>query len=178
MICMMIWSLAVAKGVGAVFTAGQTVPESSKWNVSWLMMSGINQMLGGIAAGITNGSDFSRYAKGPKHYIYGSIVSVWAVGTLVSFVGLVTTSACQKIYGEIYWNPPDLLMVMMSHGSSKARAGVFFLSAGFALTAMFENICGNAVAGGIGMSLFPSFVFHLLSCRPAMRVACKGRLTR
>ena len=34
-------------------------------------------------------------------------------------------------------------MVMMDsgHGSSKARAGVFFLSAGFALTAMFENIC-------------------------------------
>jgi NCS1 family nucleobase:cation symporter-1 len=77
----------------------------------------------------------------------------------------VTTSACQKIYGEIYWNrkfttlsesprlhiiaalivntAPDLLMVMMDNGqgSSKSRAGVFFLSAGFALTAMFENIC-------------------------------------
>jgi NCS1 family nucleobase:cation symporter-1 len=38
---------------------------------------------------------------------------------------------------------PDLLMVMMDNGqgSSKSRAGVFFLSAGFALTAMFENIC-------------------------------------
>lgn len=67
-------------------------------------MSGVNQMVGGIAAGITNGSDFSRYAKGPKQYISGSVGSVWIVGTLVSFIGLVTTSACQKIYGEIYWN--------------------------------------------------------------------------
>ena len=34
-------------------------------------------------------------------------------------------------------------MVMMDsgNGTSKSRAGVFFLSAGFALTAMFENIC-------------------------------------
>ncbi|KAF8847466.1 hypothetical protein BDZ45DRAFT_665779 [Acephala macrosclerotiorum] len=44
-------------------------------------------------------------------------------------------------------------------GSSKARAGVFFLSAGFVLTAMFENICGNAVAGGIDLAgLFPRYI--------------------
>lgn len=79
----------------------------------------------------------------------------------VSFIGLVTTSASQKIYGEVYWNPPDLLVVMMNSGdgSSKARAGVFFLSASFALTAMFENICENAVAGGIDLAgLFPHYI--------------------
>ena len=107
----MIWSLSVAKGVGSVFTEGEKIPSESMWNASWLIMSGINQMIGGIAAGITNGSDFSRYAKSPKHYIMGSIASVWVVGTLVSFVGLVTTSACQKIYGEIYWNRK----LMISH---------------------------------------------------------------
>ena len=32
---------------------------------------------------------------------------------MVSFVGLVTVSATQKIYGEVYWNPPDLLMRMV-----------------------------------------------------------------
>jgi NCS1 family nucleobase:cation symporter-1 len=34
-------------------------------------------------------------------------------------------------------------------GSSKVRAGIFFLDAGFAFTAMFENICGNTIAGGV-----------------------------
>ncbi|KAH7051995.1 uracil permease [Macrophomina phaseolina] len=161
MICMLIWSLAVAKGVGPLWSQGQTIPATSSWNSSWLMMRGINQMIGGIAAGITNGSDFSRYARGPKHYLAGTILSAWVTGTLVSLVGLVVTSACQKIYGEIYWNPPDLLMRMMDsgHGSSKARAGVFFLSAGFALTGMFENVCGNAVAGGIDLAgLFPKYI--------------------
>jgi NCS1 family nucleobase:cation symporter-1 len=38
-------------------------------------------------------------------------------------------------------------MVMMNSGkgSSKARTGVFFLSAGFALTAMFENSCVSLI---------------------------------
>lgn len=160
MVCMMIWALATAKGVGPLMTQGQDVPKGWK-NSSWLMMAGINQMVGGIAAGITNGSDFSRYAKGPKHYVCGTMLSAWIVGVLVSFVGLVTTSAAQKIYGEVYWNPPDLLMVMMDDGkgSSASRAGVFFLAFGFALTACFENICGNAVAGGIDLAgLFPRYI--------------------
>jgi NCS1 family nucleobase:cation symporter-1 len=45
------------------------------------------------------------------------------------------------------------------NGSSKSRAGVFFLSAGFAFTAMFENICGNAIAGGIDLAgVFPRYI--------------------
>lgn len=161
MLCMMIWALAEAKGVGPLWHTGESVPATSRFNASWLIMAGINQMVGGIAAGITNGSDFSRYARGWRDYVGGTALSALVVGTMVSFVGLVTTSAAQKIYGEVYWNPPDLLMVMMDdgHGSSKARAGVFFLSLGFCLTAMFENICGNAVAGGIDLAgMFPRYI--------------------
>ncbi|KAJ9148595.1 Uracil permease [Pleurostoma richardsiae] len=161
MLCMMIWALAVAKGVGPLWSTGEAIASTSKWNASWLIMAGINQMIGGIAAGITNGSDFSRYAHGWRHYVGGTIASAWVTGVMVSFIGLVTTSAAQKIYGEVYWNPPDLLMVMMDNGdgSSKARAGVFFLAFGFAMTSMFENICGNAVAGGIDLAgLFPRYI--------------------
>ncbi|KAJ0109435.1 hypothetical protein J7T55_000360 [Diaporthe amygdali] len=160
MLCMMTWALATAKGVGPLMTQGQNVPKGWR-NSSWLMMAGVNQMVGGVAAGITNSSDFGRYAKGAKHYVGGTFMSAWIVGVLVSFIGLVTTSAAQKIYGEVYWNPPDLLMVMMDsgHGSFRARAGVFFLTFGFALTACFENICGNAVAGGIDLAgLFPHYI--------------------
>ncbi|KAK7523438.1 uracil permease [Phyllosticta citriasiana] len=161
MICMLIWSLSQSGGVGPLWSQGKTIPAGSAWNSSWLIMKGINQMIGGIAAGITNGSDFSRYSKSARHYCTGTILSAWFVGVLVSLVGLVVTSACQVLYGEIFWNPPDLLMRMMDsgHGSSKARAGVFFLSVGFALAGMFENICGNSVAGGIDLAgLWPSYI--------------------
>ena len=161
MLCMMIWSLSVARGVGPIFSKGQTVKDGSQFNTSWLMMAGINQAIGQNAAGMTNSSDFSRYAKKSSHYLIGTISCLWFVGALVSFVGLVTTAACQKIYGKIYWNPPDLLMVMMNYGegSSAARAAVFFLALGFGLTSMFENICGNSVAGGIDLAgLFPRYI--------------------
>jgi NCS1 family nucleobase:cation symporter-1 len=161
MLAWMIWALAVAKGVGPLWYSGQQLPAGSPWGSSWLIMAGINQTLGGLAAGITNGSDFSRYARRPRSYIIGALGSCVITGVLISVIGLVTAAAAQKIYGEIYWNPPDLLMVMMDNGngSSKARAGVFFLAAGFAFTAMFENICGNAIAGGIDLAgLFPQYI--------------------
>jgi nucleobase:cation symporter-1, NCS1 family len=113
MVALMIWSLSVAKGVGPMFYQGETVSSSSKWNVSWLMLAGINQAIGGKSAGMTNSSDFSRYATRKRDYIYGTLSVYWLVGVLVSLGGLITTAAAQKIYGDVYWNPPDLLMVMM-----------------------------------------------------------------
>ncbi|KAH8732728.1 NCS1 nucleoside transporter family protein-like protein [Phaeosphaeriaceae sp. PMI808] len=161
MLCWMVWALSVAKGVGPLWSTGRKVPADSPFGTSWLIMAGINQSVGSLAAGITNGSDFSRYSKGRKQYIIGTIASCVVTGVLVSLVGLVTAAAAQKIYGEVYWNPPDLLLRMMDNGNGppKARAGVFFLAAGFAFTAMFENICGNAVAGGIDLAgLCPRYI--------------------
>ncbi|KAI4916415.1 hypothetical protein J4E85_010069 [Alternaria conjuncta] len=161
MLAWMIWAVTTAKGVGPLWDAGENIPSGSAWGTSWLIMAGINQTLGGIAAGITNGSDFSRYSRGRTPYMVGTITSCVITSVIVSLVGLVTTASGQKLYGEIYWNPPDLLMRMMDNGngSSKARAGVFFLAAGFAFTAMFENICGNAVSGGIDLAgLFPRYI--------------------
>jgi NCS1 family nucleobase:cation symporter-1 len=113
MIGIMIWSLAVAKGVGPIFTKGEALPENSAWNTAWLMMSGINSAMGQKAAGMTNASDFSRYAKRRRDYLIGTISCYGITGVLVSFAGLITTGACQKIYGTIYWNPPDLMMRIM-----------------------------------------------------------------
>lgn len=57
-----------------------------------------------MLAGMTSGSDLSRYSKGTKEYIIGTTGSLWMLGTLVSFMGLATMSAAQNIYGKIYWN--------------------------------------------------------------------------
>ncbi|RMZ66791.1 NCS1 nucleoside transporter family [Pyrenophora seminiperda CCB06] len=161
MFAWMVWALVTAKGVGPLWHSGQRVPAGNMWNTSWLIMSGINQSIGSFAAGITNGSDFSRYASKRRNYIYGTVASCVITSILVSLVGLVTAAAGQKIYGEVYWNPPDLLMKMMDdgNGSSGSRAGVFFLAAGFGVAAMFENICCNTIAGGIDLAgLFPRYI--------------------
>ncbi|KAG9254168.1 permease [Emericellopsis atlantica] len=161
MFSMMVWSLSVAKGVGPIFWKGQDVPATSRWGISWIMMAALNQAIGQKAAGMTNESDFSRYACNRWGLIVGTFSVQWIIGIIVSIAGLVTTAACQRIYGEIFWNPPDLMMVMMDsgHGSSAARAGVFFLSVAFGFAILFQNVCGNAVAGGIDLSgIFPRYV--------------------
>jgi nucleobase:cation symporter-1, NCS1 family len=129
-----IWSLSASKTVGPLFYTGQNTG-STGWSFSWTMMSCLNSAIGVNAAGMTNGSDFSRYGKNKSGFIGGTILCVFVTGVLVCLVALVTTSSCQHLYGQIYWNPPDLLMVMMDYGrgSSKSRAGVFFLALGFAL---------------------------------------------
>lgn len=102
MICWMIWALAVAKGVGPLWSQGQNIPSGSPYGTSWLIMAGINQSIGGLAAGITNGSDFSRYSRNRRSYVYGTIGSCVITGILVSLIGLVTAAAAQNIYGEVY----------------------------------------------------------------------------
>lgn len=45
------------------------------------------------------------------------------------------------------------------NGSSGSRCGVFFLALGFALASMFQNICGNVVAGGVDLAgLSPKYI--------------------
>ncbi|CAH0023613.1 unnamed protein product [Clonostachys rhizophaga] len=161
MLAMMIWSLAVAKGVGPVFYKGENVSSTSRWSVSWLMMAGLNQAIGQKVAGMANESDFSRYSKDHMAFVVGTVSVQWIVGIFVSLGGLVTTAACQIIYGKIWWNPPDLMMVMMDdgNGSSGARAGVFFLALAFTFAILFQNVCGNAVAGGIDLAgVFPRYI--------------------
>ena len=173
----MVWSLSKAKGVGPIFYKGEDVPAKSRWSVSWLMMAGLNQSIGQKAAGMTNESDFSRYANSKIGFVFGVVSVQWIVGILVSLGGLVTTAACQLIYRGVYWNPPDLLMVIMDsecacpstldstndlpdgQGSSGARAGVFFLALAFTFAILFQNVCGNAVAGGIDLAgVFPRYI--------------------
>ncbi|OSS44454.1 hypothetical protein B5807_10891 [Epicoccum nigrum] len=161
MISMMVWSLSVAKSVGPVFYRSQQVPSTSRWSISWLMMAGLNQTIGQKAAGMANESDFSRYSNSRLAFVLGTCSVQWLVGIFVSLGGLVTTSACQIIYGKIYWNPPDLMMVMMDNGngSSASRAGVFFLALAFTFAILFQNVCGNAVAGGIDLAgIFPRYI--------------------
>jgi NCS1 family nucleobase:cation symporter-1 len=75
MLAMMIWSLSTAKGVGPIFYRRENVPAKTRWSVSWLMMVGLNQAIGQKAAGMTNESDFPRYANGKIGFVFG-VVSV------------------------------------------------------------------------------------------------------
>lgn len=158
----LVWILAIAKGVGPIFYQPNTVAASgSPFNTGWLIVGGITTATSGTAAGITNASDFGRYGKSRRIYALATFLSAILVGSIIGLVGLTATAAGQKAYGVVYWNPPDLFMKMMDngHGSAKSRAGIFIVCLLLLFTNMFQNICGNAVAGGIDLSgLLPRYI--------------------
>ncbi|KAF3770681.1 hypothetical protein M406DRAFT_67063, partial [Cryphonectria parasitica EP155] len=83
-------------------------------------MAGINQMVGGIAAGITNGSDFSRYAKGPKHYVGRHD----ALGLDCWCAGLVCRARHHVCCTEDLWG--NLLKIRLSHLYRTADTSYWF----------------------------------------------------
>lgn len=54
---------------------------------------------------------------------------------------------------------PGLTSWTDGSGSSAARAGVFFLALAFTFAILFQNVCGNAVAGGIDLAgIVPRYI--------------------
>ncbi|KAJ4334367.1 hypothetical protein N0V87_006911 [Didymella glomerata] len=109
---------------------------------------------------MVNESDLLRYANSKWAFVLGTCCVQWLVGIFEALGGLVTTAACQIMYGKIYWNPPDLVMVMDNgDGSSASRAGAFFLALASTFAILFQNVCGNADAGGIDLAgIFPRYI--------------------
>jgi NCS1 family nucleobase:cation symporter-1 len=71
----------------------------------------------------------------------------------------VSSSSTIIFHGAPIWNPLDLLQSFLDEGSSKNRAGVFFIALAFALAQLGTNIAANSVSAGTDMTaLLPRFL--------------------
>jgi NCS1 family nucleobase:cation symporter-1 len=69
------------------------------------------------------------------------------------------SSSSTVIFGEPIWNPLDLLQSFLNEGTSKNRAGVFFIALAFALAQLGTNIAANSVSAGTDMTaLLPRYL--------------------
>lgn len=100
-LCWTIWALWVAKDLGPLWQIGKILPAASPFDTLWLIMARINQGVGSLAAGTTNGSSFSRYSKGRRHYVLGTVTSCIITSVLIWLLGLITMSATQKFFREV-----------------------------------------------------------------------------
>jgi len=66
-------------------------------------------MVGFWATLSLNIPDFSRYAKSQRDQIIGQTVGLPLTMALYSFIGVAVTSATAIIFGEMIWNPVDVL---------------------------------------------------------------------
>ncbi|KIW78495.1 hypothetical protein Z517_08332 [Fonsecaea pedrosoi CBS 271.37] len=157
LISMMIYVLSTAKGGGPLLSAPAAAQSGSQ--LGWAIVQGITTVIGGIAVGLTNQTDYSRFARRPGDQIFGQWFSILTLGTILPLFGCLTSSASIKLYGEAYWNPPDLLLRWLDDDyNSKARAAAFFGGCGLVVCQLAINTIDNAFSAGMDMAgLLPKY---------------------
>lgn len=128
---------------------------------SWAWLYGISTNVGGVATGVVNMSDYTRFAKKQGVQVWGTLFALQILGTIIPVFALLTGSATIKIWGgDPYWNPLTIVSQWMADDySPAARAGAFFCGFGLLISQISGNIYGNAYAGGIDLSgLFPTYI--------------------
>lgn len=105
-------------------------------------------------------SDWTRYAKTPSAALFGQIVTAPLSICITALCGLLVTSATAKIYGQVLWNPFELLLAIQQNSMSPgARAGTFFAGLGFLFSAFALCIVTNSVAAGMDIAaLCPKYI--------------------
>lgn len=99
LICIMIWTLSTAHGGGPLLSAPATVTSSA--DLGWAIVHGVTTVIGGIAVGLSNQMDYSRFAHRPGDQVMGQWISIMGFGVVFPLFGCLTSSATQGIYGEV-----------------------------------------------------------------------------
>ncbi|KAK5744412.1 hypothetical protein LTR17_002122 [Elasticomyces elasticus] len=153
----MIWCLSEAHGAGPLVSQPATVSSAA---LGWGIVSGVTTVIGGIAVGLTNQMDYSRFARRPGDQVMGQWVSIIGFGAIMPIFGCLAASSTQAIYGEALWNPPDLVQKWLDTDyNAKSRAAAFFAGFGLVVCQLAINTIDNAFSCGIDLAgLFPAFI--------------------
>jgi len=136
------WAWRKAGGFGemlsqpSVFAPGQP-KEGQFWKYFFPALTG---MVGFWATLSLNIPDFSRYAKSQKDQVLGQALGLPTTMALYSFIGVAVTSATAVIFGEMLWNPVDVL----TRFDSKLVLIVAMLA--LCIATLATNIAANVVS--------------------------------
>jgi nucleobase:cation symporter-1, NCS1 family len=156
-VSMLAWCLTLAGGPGPVVRQPSQVHGSAK---AWLMVRFFFLAVGSVGTFISNASDFQRYAQKPNDVILGQIVGFPMADLTVCLVGNIVASSSVLVLGELEWNPLTYLDRIQSNNYTSAnRAGVFFIAAMFAYSAVFSSVFENSIpAGNDYAALLPKYI--------------------
>lgn len=148
------WCVHKAGGSGDIFALKATVHGSTK---AYLWLSCMSSVTGSWSTLACNIPDFSRYARSSKgQFIQLPFLPI--IFTLCAVIGIVSTSATGVIYGELLWNPLDIINKWLSSGHG-GRAAAFFAATSWYLAQVGTNITANSISAANDLTvLFPRYV--------------------
>ncbi|EGO02871.1 hypothetical protein SERLA73DRAFT_84745 [Serpula lacrymans var. lacrymans S7.3] len=148
-LAMVIWCFVRVPASEGLFIQHSILPQNT---LSWSWLSAMNSALGIYSSLSVNIPDFTRYAKDEKAQFVQPLIIPIAF-TLCSFAGIAVTSAGIQLYGEVLWNPLNLI------NRWDNRAAAFFASFSFLLTTIGTNISANSLGAGNDMTvLLPRYI--------------------
>ncbi|QIW98067.1 hypothetical protein AMS68_003585 [Peltaster fructicola] len=138
-----------------IITQGTTLSGSA---LAWAFFGNLNGVLGNYATLGLNIADFSRYANKPSAQNVQAIV-IPCIFTVVGLLGIFTAAAAQSAYGDILWNPIDIINLWMADGSSGGRAAAAFAAVGLIIVTLGINISANSISAANDlMSFAPRYI--------------------
>ncbi|KAJ5174126.1 uncharacterized protein N7482_000003 [Penicillium canariense] len=138
-----------------VITEGPTVSGSV---LAWAFFGNLNGVLGNYATLGLNIADFSRYADKPSAQNVQAIV-IPCIFTIVGLLGIFTAAAAQTAYGEVIWNPIEIISLWMESGSSAGRAAAAFAAIGLIIVTLGINISANSISAANDLMAFaPKYI--------------------
>lgn len=141
------WSIADAHGLGPIVRTPASVSGSV---YGWGFVSSLMSCISNMATLAVNIPDLARLAKSKRSVTWSQLLAVPLTFSITSFLGIIIASSSQVIYGELIWNPVDLLGARLDrnpHGSAD-RAGVFFIAFAFIIGQIGVNVAANSLSAG------------------------------
>lgn len=151
------WSIADANGLGPIIHQSTTISGSE---YGWQFMTALMNCLSNFATLVVNIPDVARLAKNTKSVRWSQILSIPICFGITSFIGIIVASSSKPVYGEVIWNPVDLLGERLKRDPSAGdRAGVFFISLALIVGQIGTNVSANTLAAGHDLAaMVPRFI--------------------
>ncbi|KAK8056219.1 hypothetical protein PG993_001446 [Apiospora rasikravindrae] len=151
------WAIHANGGAGNLVSPPVVI---SKPQVGFMMAHGITSVAGTYTGGSERVSDWTRYAKHRNSPTLAQLTALPVTVTLVALAGIVTTSACAEMLGQVEWNPMVMLQtVQVRYYTASCRAGTFFAGLGLLSVTVFINYTQNCVSSGMDIAMLaPRYV--------------------
>lgn len=138
-----------------VITQGTTLGGSA---LTWAFFSNLNGVLGNYATLGLNIADFARYSNKPSAQNVQALV-IPVIFTIVGLLGIFTAAASQTAYGQIIWNPIQIVELWSASGSHGGRAASAFGAIGLIIVTLGINISANSISAANDlMSFCPKYI--------------------
>ncbi|KAK5047074.1 hypothetical protein LTR84_007016 [Exophiala bonariae] len=126
--------------------------------LAWAFFANLNGVLGNYATLGLNIADFSRYSNKVSAQNVQAIVIPF-IFTIVGLLGIFTAAAAQTAYGEIIWNPIEIINLWQASGSSGGRAAAAFGAIGLIIVTIGINISANSISAANDLMAFcPKYI--------------------